>query len=59
MLARIAALLALAGLSLQLHAQSDAPKDSATFQPDGTAVITRVVPMPATITPRRRSGWRR
>jgi epsilon-lactone hydrolase len=27
------------------------PKDSATFDPDGTAHLTRVVPMPATISP--------
>ena len=36
-----------------LAAQSNpaAPKDSATFDPDGTAHITRVVPMPLTISP--------
>jgi epsilon-lactone hydrolase len=28
-----------------------APQDSATFDPDGTAHITRVIPMPATISP--------
>ncbi len=33
-------------------AQSNSPqKDSATFDPDGTAHITRVVPMPQTISP--------
>ena len=34
-------------------AQSNAtpPKDSATFDPDGTAHITRVVPMPSTVSP--------
>ena len=38
-------------LSLNLFAQSASapPKDSATFDPDGTAHITRVVPMPPTI----------
>ena len=30
---------------------SAAPADSATFDPDGTAHITRVVPMPATVSP--------
>jgi acetyl esterase/lipase len=36
-----------------LAAQSNlaVPKDSATFDPDGTAHITRVVPMPLTISP--------
>jgi acetyl esterase/lipase len=32
-----------------LPAQSAAPQDSATFDPDGTAHITRVIPMPPTI----------
>ena len=37
----------------RLAAQSApaAPQDSATFDPDGTAHITRVVPMPSTISP--------
>lgn len=39
-------------LSQLLLAQTNpAPQDSATFDPDGTAHITRVVPMPATISP--------
>jgi epsilon-lactone hydrolase len=38
-----------------LTAQSSTPpQDSATFDPDGTAHITRVVPMPATISPEAR-----
>jgi monoterpene epsilon-lactone hydrolase len=42
---------AVLALSLNLLAQSAPapPKDSATFDADGTAHITRVVPMPATI----------
>ena len=32
-------------------AQTSGSKDSATFDPDGTAHITRVVPMPSTISP--------
>jgi len=43
-------LLALAGSSLA-QTTSGAQKDSATFDSDGTAHITRVVPMPATISP--------
>ncbi|MFZ1006772.1 MAG: alpha/beta hydrolase [Candidatus Sulfotelmatobacter sp.] len=40
-------------LVLQSEAQSNpaAPQDSATFDADGTAHITRVVPMPLTISP--------
>ena len=40
-------------LNLTLTAQSDAipQKDSAAFDPDGTAHITRIVPMPNTISP--------
>jgi epsilon-lactone hydrolase len=40
-------------MSLNVVAQSApaAPQDSATFDPDGTAHITRIVPMPATISP--------
>jgi len=38
-----------------LAAQSNsAPQDSATFDPDGTAHITRVIPMPTTISPEAR-----
>jgi epsilon-lactone hydrolase len=39
--------------SRSLAAQSSpaAPQDSATFDPDGTAHITRIVPMPSTISP--------
>jgi epsilon-lactone hydrolase len=46
------AALALA-LAARLAAQSSsaAPQDSATFDSDGTAHITRVVPMPSTISP--------
>ncbi len=46
------AIIALA-LSLNLDAQSNSaqPSDSATFDSDGTAHITRVVPMPTTISP--------
>ncbi|MGE5081827.1 MAG: alpha/beta hydrolase, partial [Acidobacteriota bacterium] len=43
-------------LATSLAAQSSAPqKDSATFDPDGTAHITRVVPMPTTISPEART----
>src|ERR1700749_3812530 len=40
-------------LSHALSAQSNPPaqQDSAAFDPDGTAHITRIVPMPATISP--------
>ena len=41
-------LLLFAGSSLA-QTTSDATKDSATFDPDGTAHITRVVPMPLTL----------
>jgi len=39
--------------SQPLAAQSSpaAPQDSATFDPDGTAHITRIVPMPSTVSP--------
>ncbi len=45
--------LAAAGLALCLPgtAQSTPPADSATFDADGTAHITRVVPMPSTVSP--------
>jgi monoterpene epsilon-lactone hydrolase len=50
LLSAVAALLCFAGI---LMGQSAAvpEKDSATFDPDGTAHITRVVPMPTTISP--------
>lgn len=40
-------------LAVSLSAQSNpaAPQDSATFDPDGTAHVTRVIPMPSTISP--------
>jgi acetyl esterase/lipase len=37
------------------QSNSISQKDSATFDPDGTAPVTRVVPMPATISPEARS----
>ncbi len=41
---------------LNLPAQSNPEQpDSATFDPDGTAHITRVIPMPATISPEARN----
>jgi monoterpene epsilon-lactone hydrolase len=49
---RVLSLLAIAFLAQTLVAQSNpATQDSATFDPDGTAHITRVVPMPSTISP--------
>jgi monoterpene epsilon-lactone hydrolase len=46
-------LLAAVAITPTLAAQSapPPPQDSATFDPDGTAHITRVVPMPSTISP--------
>jgi len=46
-------LIAAIAMTPALSAQSTpaAPQDSATFDPDGTAHITRVIPMPATISP--------
>jgi monoterpene epsilon-lactone hydrolase len=41
----------LATTSLSAQSSSAAPQDSATFDPDGTAHIARVIPMPATISP--------
>jgi acetyl esterase/lipase len=42
-------------LSHSLSAQTTpTPQDSATFDPDGTAHITRVIPMPPTISPEAR-----
>ncbi len=40
-------------LAMSLSAQSNpaVPQDSATFDPDGTAHVTRVIPMPSTISP--------
>jgi epsilon-lactone hydrolase len=37
--------------SLSAQSNSGAQKDSASFDPDGTAHITRIVPMPVTISP--------
>jgi epsilon-lactone hydrolase len=37
--------------TLMAQLNSAAPQDSATFDPDGTAHITRVVPMPPTVSP--------
>jgi acetyl esterase/lipase len=50
---RVLSLLATITFVESLAAQSNpaAPKDSSTFDPDGTAHITRVVPMPLTISP--------
>lgn len=49
---KLAALPLLAAIALAAAAQtSPAPQDSATFDPDGTARISRVVPMPHTISP--------
>jgi len=44
---------AVLALSVNLFAQSASapPKDSASFDPDGTARITRIVPVPTTISP--------
>lgn len=52
MMTRISGLivLALTGCALS-QTPAAPPKDSATFDADGTAHITRVVPMPATISP--------
>jgi monoterpene epsilon-lactone hydrolase len=52
---KIAALHLIATLAIAptLAAQSTsaAPQDSATFDADGTAHLTRIIPMPATISP--------
>lgn len=47
------ALLAAIAIARPLPAQQNSatPPDSATFDPDGTAHLTRVVPMPSTISP--------
>jgi len=41
--------------SLSAQSTSNSPQDSATFDPDGTAHITRVVPMPPTVSPEAQS----
>jgi monoterpene epsilon-lactone hydrolase len=46
---KITALLLAAIVIAPALAQSALPQDSATFDPDGTAHITRVIPMPTTI----------
>src|SRR5258708_29444360 len=50
---RLLSLLAACALSNSLAAQSNpvVQQDSATFDPDGTAHLTRIVPMPTTISP--------
>jgi len=48
---RMLCLVATLGFALASAAQSAPQQDSATFDPDGTAHITRVVPMPETISP--------
>ena len=42
-------------LALSAQTNPSVPQDSATFDPDGTAHITRIVPMPNTISPEARS----
>jgi len=48
---RVLSLIAAIAIAPPLLAQSNpaAPQDSATFDPDGTAHITRVIPMPTTV----------
>ena len=48
---RISALFVLVLAGSAFAQTTPAPKDSATFDPDGTAHITRLVPMPMTISP--------
>jgi monoterpene epsilon-lactone hydrolase len=52
---KISGLVCLAAISLALSsilpAQSPQPQDSATFDPDGTAHLIRVIPMPSTVSP--------
>lgn len=50
---RVLFLIAAIAIPTTLAAQSNpaAPQDSATFDADGTAHITRVIPMPATVSP--------
>ena len=52
-LARVSGAISVLALSATLVAQTNAaaPQDNATFDPDGTAHITRVVPMPVTVSP--------
>ena len=46
---------AVLAIASTLTAKSNsAQPDSATFDPDGTAHVTRVIPMPATISPEAR-----
>src|SRR5450755_1463862 len=48
---RITALLLIAATAPALMAQSTPPQDSATFDPDGTAHLTRTIPVPTTVSP--------
>jgi len=48
---RLPYLIATIALTQLLAAQANSPQDSATFDSDGTAHITRTVPMPTTISP--------
>ncbi len=48
---RLPYLIATIALTQLLAAQANSTQDSATFDPDGTAHITRTVPMPTTISP--------
>ena len=50
-LARITVAVLLATVSMAAQSNSVPQQDSATFDPDGTAHITRIVPMPNTISP--------
>jgi epsilon-lactone hydrolase len=53
------ALLAHAALAWQTNKDSAAQKDSSYIDADGTAHITRVVPLPATVSPEARKGLAR
>ena len=48
---RVSYLLTLIAVALGLNSCKGQPGDSATFDADGTAHISRVVPMPSTISP--------
>jgi monoterpene epsilon-lactone hydrolase len=48
---KITTLLLVAATAPVLMAQSTPPQDSATFDPDGTAHVTRTIPMPTTVSP--------
>jgi monoterpene epsilon-lactone hydrolase len=48
---KITALLLFATIAPASIAQSTPPPDSATFDPDGTAHVTRTIPMPTTVSP--------